>query len=247
MNAEPTFASPRALPPLALAPRVLVVDDDPRMRKYLSDTLGDQRLRVIETQTGSEALVQASAHNPDIVVLDIGLPDIDGIEVTKKLREWTAMPILIISARHEDAEKVAAFEAGVNDYVTKPFTTGELLARIRVWLRETQRPATDSMTSVIEVGPIRLDLARRVASVDSREVRLSLTQFKLLAVLMRNAGKVITHEQILLAVWGPNYTRETQYLRVYMGRLRQKLESDPARPRYLVTEPGVGYRLQAPP
>ena len=156
------------------------------------------------------------------------------------------MPILVISARHEDADKVAAFDAGVNDYVTKPFTTGELLARIRVWLRETQRTATDSMASVMAVGPIRLDLARRVASVDGREVRLSLTQFKLLAVIMRNAGKVMTHEQILLAVWGPKYTRETQYLRVYMGRLRQKLEADPARPRYLVTEPGVGYRLQAP-
>ncbi len=230
--------------PLALAPMVLVVEDDPRMRKYLRDTLGDQHLRVVETQTGSEALMQAGTHNPDLVVLDFGLPDMDGIEVTKKLREWTAIPILIVSARHEEFEKVAAFDAGANDYVTKPFSTGELLARIRVWLRETQRAAAASLTSVIEVGPIRIDLASRAAFVGDQEVRLSLTQYKLLAVMMRNAGKVMTHEQILLAVWGPKYTRETQYLRVYMGRLRQKFEADPARPRYFVTEPGVGYRLR---
>ena len=230
-------------PPLALAPKVLLVEDDPRMRRYLRDTLGDQRLRVIETRTGSEALAQAGTHNPDLVVLDFGLPDINGLEVTKRLREWTASPILIVSARHEEAEKVAAFDAGANDYVTKPFSTGELLARIRVWLRETQRAAAVSLTSVVEVGPIRVDLARRVASVDGREVRLSFTQYKLLTVMMRNAGKVMTHEQILLAVWGPKYTRETQYLRVYMGHLRQKFEADPARPRYFITEPGVGYRL----
>jgi two-component system KDP operon response regulator KdpE len=202
-------------------------------------------LRVIETQTGSEALAQASSHNPDLVVLDLGLPDIDGLVVTKKLREWTSIPILLVSARHEEAEKLAAFEAGANDYVTKPFGTSELLARIRVWLRESHRVAGAPLSSVLEVGPIRVDLARRAAEFNGQEIRLSLTQYKLLTVMMRNADKVMTHEQILLAVWGPKYTRERQYLRVYMGHLRQKFEVDPARPRHFVTEPGVGYRLRS--
>jgi two-component system KDP operon response regulator KdpE len=240
-------ASPPALrSPLALAPSVLIVEDDLRMRRYLRGTLADQRLRVVETKSGAEALAQAATHNPDLVVLDYGLPDMDGIEVTKKLREWTAMPIIIVSARHAEPEKIAAFDAGVNDYLTKPFSTGELLARVRVWLRETQRAAAGSLTSVLEVGPVRVDLARRVAFLGNQEVHLSLTQYKLLAALMRNAGKVMTHEQLLLAVWGPRYVRETQYLRVYMGHLRQKFEEDPARPRYFLTEPGVGYRLRAP-
>jgi two-component system KDP operon response regulator KdpE len=225
---------------------ILIVEDDPRMRRYLRGTLADQRLRVVETQSGAEALAQAGTHNPDLVVLDYGLPDMDGVEVTKKLREWTAMPIIIVSARHDEPEKVAAFDAGVNDYLTKPFSTGELLARVRVWLRETQRAAAGSLTSVLEVGPLRIDLARRVAFLGTREVHLSLTQYKLLAALMKNAGKVMTHEQLLLTVWGPRYVRETQYLRVYMGHLRQKFEEDPARPRYFLTEPGVGYRLRVP-
>ncbi len=232
--------------PLALAPMVLVVEDDPRMRKYLRSTLTDQRLRVVETQSGAEAIAQAGTQNPDLVVLDFGLPDIDGVEVTKKLREWTNVPIIIVSARHEEHDKVVAFDAGVNDYLTKPFSTGELLARIRVWLRETQRAGVGSLTSVLEVGPLRVDLARRAAFLGQQEVHLSLTQFKLLAALMRNAGKVMTHEQLLLAVWGPRFVRETQYLRVYMGHLRQKFEENPARPRYFLTESGVGYRLRVP-
>jgi two-component system KDP operon response regulator KdpE len=243
-TAAPAPAVQEPAPPKALAPTVLVVEDDPRMRRYLRNALSDHHLRVIETQSGSEALAQASSHNPDLVVLDLGLPDIDGLVVTKKLREWTAIPILLVSARHEESEKLAAFEAGANDYVTKPFGTGELLARIRVWLREAHRVAGAPLSTVLEVGPIRVDLARRVAEYDGREIRLSLTQYKLLTVLMRNAGKVMTHEQILLAVWGPKYTRERQYLRVYMGQLRQKFEADPARPRHFVTEQGVGYRLR---
>ncbi len=214
------------------------------MRKYLRTALADQRLRVVETETGAEALAQASAHNPDLVVLDFGLPDIDGIQVTTKLREWSAAPILILSARDDEFDKVAALDAGANDYMTKPFATGELLARIRVWLRHTQRAQADSLSSTLDVGPLRIDFDKRLAFVEGREVRLTPTQYKLFATMMRSAGKVLTHEQILFAVWGPAYTRETQYLRVYMGQLRQKFEQDPARPQRFITEPGIGYRLR---
>jgi two-component system KDP operon response regulator KdpE len=231
-------------PLAAVTPLILIVEDDRRMRKYLRGTLSDQHLRVVETENGAQALAQASAHNPDLVVLDFGLPDIDGIQVTTKLREWSAAPILILSARDEEFDKIAALDAGANDYLTKPFGTAELLARIRVWLRHTQRAPADSLHSILEVGRLRIDFDRRLAYVDAREVRLTPTQYKLFATLMRNAGKVLTHEQILFAVWGPAYTRETQYLRVYMGQLRQKFETEPARPRHLVTEPGVGYRLR---
>jgi two-component system KDP operon response regulator KdpE len=228
----------------AAAPLVLLVEDDRRMRKYLHALLSDQRLRVVDTETGSEGLAQAAARNPELVILDYRLPDMDGIHVTTKLREWTAAPILILSAHDEEGDKVAALDAGANDFLTKPFGSGELLARIRVWLRHTQRAAAGSLSTVIEVGDLRIDFARRLAFVSGQEVRLTPTQYKLLAMLMRNAGKVLTHEQLLFSVWGPAYTRETQYLRVYMGQLRQKLEPDPARPRYFVTEPGVGYRLR---
>jgi len=234
---------PSAIP--VVMPLVLVVEDDRRMRKYLRATLADQRFRVVDAESGSEGLIQASGHNPDLVILDYGLPDFDGIQVTTKLREWTAAPILMLSARDEEHDKVAALDAGANDYLTKPFGTSELLARIRVWLRHTQRATSDSLDSTLEVGELRIDFSRRLAFVGDREVRLTPTQYKLFGTMMRNAGKVLTHEQILFSVWGPAYTKETQYLRVYMGQLRQKLENDPARPRYLVTEPGVGYRLRA--
>jgi two-component system, OmpR family, KDP operon response regulator KdpE len=225
-------------------PLILIVEDDRRMRAYLQATLSDQRFRVAQAETGAEGLALAAGHNPDFVVLDLGLPDMDGIEVTTRLREWTAIPILILSARGEEAAKIAALDAGANDYLTKPFGTGELLARIRVWMRQAQRPDADSLSSVLEVAELRIDFAKRLAFVGNREVRLTPTQYKLFGTLMRNAGKILTHEQILFTVWGPAYTKETQYLRVYMGQLRQKFEKDPARPRYLMTEPGIGYRLR---
>ncbi len=231
-------------PPRPLMPLVLVVEDDSRMRKYLRTTLSDQRFRVVEAETGAEGLTQAAGHNPDLIVLDFMLPDLTGVQVTTRLREWTPAPILILSAHDEEQEKVAALDAGANDFLTKPFATNELLARMRVWLRHTQRAETDSLNSVLEVGELRIDFEKRLAFVGDREVRLTRTQYKLFGVLMRNAGKVLTHEQILFTVWGPAYTKETQYLRVYMGKLRQKFEKDAARPRYLVTEPGVGYRLR---
>jgi two-component system KDP operon response regulator KdpE len=231
-------------PTPGIMPRILVIEDERHMRAYLRATLSDQHFRVAEAETGAEGLAQAAGHNPDFVVLDLGLPDMDGIEVTTKLREWTAVPILILSARAEEAEKIAALDAGANDYLTKPFGTGELLARIRVWLRESQRADADSLSSTLEVGGLRIDFGKRLAFVGDREVRLTPTQYKLFGTLMRNAGKILTHEQILVTVWGPAYTKETQYLRVYMGQLRQKFEKDPARPRYLITEQGIGYRLR---
>jgi two-component system, OmpR family, KDP operon response regulator KdpE len=227
-----------------LMPLVLVVEDDARMRKYLRNTLLDRRFRVVDVETGSEALAQAAGYNPDLVILDFVLPDLDGVQVTTKLREWTAAPILILSAHDQEHEKVAALDAGANDFLTKPFGTGELLARIRVWLRYMQRAEPDSLSSVLEVGDLRIDFDKRLAFVAGRELRLTPMQYKLLGVMMRNAGKVLTHEQILFMVWGPSYTRETQYLRVYMGKLRQKIEREPSRPKYFVTEPGVGYRLR---
>ena len=246
-DSRPVAPPPGREPPSAIPlvmPLVLVIEDDRRMRKYLRATLADQRFRVVDAENGSQGLIQASGHNPDLVLLDFGLPDFDGIQVTTKLREWTAAPILMLSARDEEYDKVAALDAGANDYLTKPFGTGELLARIRVWLRHTQRASADSLDSTLEVGELRVDFGKRLAFVGDREVRLTPTQYKLFGTMMRNAGKVLTHEQILFSVWGPAYTKETQYLRVYMGQLRQKLEVDPARPRYLVTEPGVGYRLR---
>jgi two-component system KDP operon response regulator KdpE len=246
---EPTPSSssrvaPVSAGPAANAPLVLLVEDDPRMRKYLHQTLTDQCLRVVETETGTEGLVQAAAHNPDLVVLDFTLPDLDGIQVTTRLREWSAAPILILSARDEQQGKVAALDAGANDYLTKPFSTAELLARIRVWLRHTQRAHADSLQPSLEVGELRIDFDKRLAYLRGQEVRLTPTQYKLFAMMMRNAGKVLTHEQLLLSVWGPSYTHETQYLRVYMGQIRRKFEADPARPRYFLTESGIGYRLR---
>jgi two-component system KDP operon response regulator KdpE len=234
----------RRTPLRPLMPLVMVVEDDNRMRSYLRMILSDERFRVLDVETGFDALAQAVGHNPDLVVLDLVLPDLDGMQVTTKLREWTAAPILILSAQSDENEKIAALDAGANDFLTKPFATGELLARIRVWLRQIGRADAEPL-AVLDVGDLRIDFGKRMAFISGREVRLTPTQYKLFGVLMRNAGKVLTHEQILFAVWGPAFTNETQYLRVYMGKLRQKFEAAPARPRYFITEPGVGYRLRS--
>ncbi len=239
---EASPAGTRSSTPAAL-PVILVAASDARMRKGLRAALADQQLRVVEADTGSDALTQATKHNPVLVVLEARLPEFDGVHVTTKLREWTAAPIVIVSALSEEHDKVAALDAGANDYVTKPFATSELLARIRVWLRQTQRASPDASNSVLEVGALRIDFDKRLAFVEGREVRLTPIQYKLFGTMMRMAGRVLTHEQILFTVWGPAYTKETQYLRVYIGQLRLKFEKDPARPRYFVTEPGVGYRL----
>jgi two-component system KDP operon response regulator KdpE len=226
------------------APAILVVEDDRRMRDFLRATLLEHGFRVHAAETEEQGLAVASTHNPDFVVLDLGLPDIDGVRVTSRLRTWTTVPILILSAQGGERHKVAAFRAGANDYMTKPFFTSELLERVEVWLRHTRRPSVDAKNAVLELGDYRVDFDSRRVFVAGQEVSLTPTQYKLFGVLMRNPGKVLTHEEILLAVWGPAYAKETPYVHIYMRHLRQKLERDPARPRYLLTEPRVGYRLR---
>jgi two-component system KDP operon response regulator KdpE len=225
-------------------PLVLIVDDEPPMRKFLQCMLDDHGFRTVVAASGTEGLRQAMSYNPDFVLLDLSLPDLDGIEVTRRLRDWMTAPIVIISARGQESDKISALDVGANDYVTKPFATGELLARVRVWLRQIARSGTDRDEPLIEVGELRIDLGRRLVYAADRLVHLTPTEYKLFATLMRNAGRVMTHRQLLEATWGPAYANEAQYVRVYMGQLRQKLESNPARPRYLLTEPGVGYRLR---
>jgi two-component system KDP operon response regulator KdpE len=237
----PLEANRESTPP---APLVLVVDDERAMQKLLHVVLTAHGLRTVEALSGSEALERAATYNPDLVLLDLGLPDADGVDVAKRLREWMAAPIVVVSARGHEQDKVAVLDAGGNDYLTKPFANSELLARIRVWLRQTARVAANSSETVVEVGELRVDLGRRIVTVAGREVHLTPIEYKLFATLMRHSGRVMTHRQLLELAWGRNYGNETQYLRVYMGRLRRKLEHDAAVPRYLLTEPGVGYRLR---
>ncbi|HEY7491362.1 MAG TPA: response regulator [Candidatus Tectomicrobia bacterium] len=225
-------------------PRVLVIEDEPQIRRFLRATLMTNGYRLLEAATAQEGLIQAATGQPELVILDLGLPDLDGLEVMRRLREWTTMPIIVLSARGQEAAKVAALDAGADDYLTKPFGVSELLARMRVALRHAARTAQDSGDPVFTVGDLRLDLARRQVHMAEQPVHLTPIEYRLLSTLVRYAGKVITHRQLLQEVWGPGYAHETHYLRVYMGQLRHKLEADPARPRYLVTEPGVGYRLQ---
>jgi two-component system KDP operon response regulator KdpE len=225
--------------------KVLLVEDEDSMRRFLRPALAAQGYRVIEATTGEEAMRLAASHNPDLVMLDLGLPDVDGLEVTRRLREWTQAPIIILSARGQEPDKVQALDAGADDYLTKPFGLEELLARVRVARRHAEARGRAPAEVVLALGPLRIDVAKRRVSVDEREVRLTPTEYKLLTTLARNAGKVLTHQQLLKEVWGPGRAGQTQYLHVYMGHLRNKLEADPARPKLLITEPGVGYRLEA--
>jgi two-component system KDP operon response regulator KdpE len=222
---------------------VLVVEDEPQMRRFLRATLPGHGYRVVEAETGAQALVDAGTRAPDLVLLDLGLPDIDGVEVTRRLREWTTVPVIVLSARGQEGDKVQALDAGADDYLTKPFGTEELLARMRVALRNRAR-AGDGPQTVFRTGDLSVDLVSRRVAIGEREVRLTRTEYNLLALLVRHAGKVLTHRQLLKDVWGPGSVDQHHYLRVYMGQLRHKLEDDPARPRYLVTETGVGYRLK---
>jgi two-component system KDP operon response regulator KdpE len=226
-------------------PLVLIIEDELQMRRFIRVSLTNHGYRVVEAERGQLGLDLATSHNPDIVLLDLGLPDIDGLTVTQGLRAWSHAPILIISARGQEDDKIRALDAGADDYVTKPFAMGELLARMRVALRHAAQGGQDAATPVLTVGELRVDLQARLVFVAEREVHLTPHEYKLLVMLLKNAGKVLTHQQILREVWGPNHSSDTQYLRVYMGQLRHKLEQNPARPRYLVTEPGVGYRLRS--
>ena len=226
-------------------PLVLVVEDEPQVMRFLRATLPAHGYRVLEAETAAQALVHAQTQLPDLVLLDLGLPDLDGLEVTRRIRGWSAVPIVVVSARGQERDKVQALDAGADDYLTKPFGTEELLARMRVALRHAARVAGGAGEAVFETGELRVDLAARLVYRRAVEVRLTRTEYRLLAALVKHAGKVLTHRQLLVEVWGPGSANETHYLRVYMAQLRHKLEDDPARPRHLLTETGVGYRLRA--
>lgn len=223
--------------------RVLVVEDEPRMQRLL-DTLCDAHgYRVVTAATGAEGIARAADHQPDLVLLDLGLPDIDGLDVTRRLRGWTDVPIIVLSARGREEDKVGALDAGADDYLTKPFGAQELLARMRAALRRRQRGPEDAPSLV--VGELEIDFAARRVRRRGEEVHLTPREYALLTTLARHAGRVLTHRQILRAVWGPGAVEQTHYVRVYAGQVRRKIEDDPARPRYLLTETGVGYRFCA--
>ena len=223
---------------------VLLIEDEPQMRRFLRAALENEAYRLVEAATAREGLAQAAGRNPDVILLDLGLPDGDGIDVTRRIREWARTPIVVISARGQERDKVAALDAGADDYLTKPFGVGELMARLRVALRHAARAPGAPAEPVFAVGDLRVDLAHRRTFVADREVHLTPTEYKLLTTLIHHAGKVLTHRHLLREVWGPNAIEHSHYVRVYMTQLRHKLEADPARPRYLLTEPGVGYRLR---
>lgn len=222
--------------------RILIVDDERPIRRFLRTALAAHGYEIFEASTGQEALVAVVQHRPDIVILDLGLPDIDGTEVTRRLREWSHLPIIILSVRDQETDKIAALDAGADDYLTKPFGVGELMARLRVALRHRAQPVTES---VFEANGLLVDFVRRVVMVNGRDVALTPTEYDLLRLLATHADKVLTHHQLLRQVWGVGYQDEAHLLRVNISNLRRKLEPEPARPRYIITEPGVGYRLRS--
>jgi two-component system KDP operon response regulator KdpE len=213
------------------------------MRRFLRVTLQSEKYAVLEAETAADGLTQAATRNPDIVLLDLGLPDMDGLEVIEKLREWTAVPVIIISAREQEGDKIKALDGGADDYLTKPFCSGELLARIRVALRHAA-PKQGQDDAVFIAEELRIDFLKRQVFIGTREIHLTPIEYRLLTVLVRNAGRVMTHRQILKEVWGPPFVDQTHYLRVFMNQLRKKIETDSTRPRFLLNEPGVGYRFK---
>ncbi len=227
---------------MAQRPVVLVVDDEIQIRRLLRVSLTASGYTVHEAATGQAGLDQAALIRPDVVVLDLGLPDMDGLDMLRRLREWSPVPVIVLSVRDADADKIALLDAGADDYLSKPFSIGELLARLRVAQRHAQ-PAPE--TATFRTGALEVDLARRLVTVNHQPVRLTATEYALLRLFVQHAGRVLTHRQILRQVWGPQYEEETPYLRVYVAQLRRKLEADPANPTLLITEPGVGYRLVA--
>jgi two-component system KDP operon response regulator KdpE len=222
-------------------PTILVVEDEPDIRRFLRAAFGVEGYRMVESPSGRRGAIDAGTHKPDLAIVDLALPDIDGVEVIRRIREWSPMPIIVLSARVQEHAKIEALDAGANDYVTKPFGIGELLARVRAALRQAIRPATGTLR--LAFGDTVVDLEQRTARRGEEDVHLTPIEFRLLAALAKNAGLVVTHKQLLTEVWGPTHERDTHYLRVYMKQLREKLESDPIRPRHLLTETGVGYRL----
>jgi two-component system KDP operon response regulator KdpE len=221
-------------------PRILVVDDERPILRFLSASLSGQ-YEIVQAATGEDAIRAVATERPDLVILDLGLPDIDGVEVTRRLREWTQIPIIIVSVREQENDKVAALDAGADDYLTKPFGAGELMARIRAALRHSTPVEADA---VFSSDNLTVDLARRHVSVGGREIELTPTEYDILLALIQHAGKVLTHRQLLRTVWGNAYESETHLLRVNVSNLRRKIERDPAKPQHIITEPGVGYRLR---
>jgi two-component system, OmpR family, KDP operon response regulator KdpE len=221
--------------------RVLVVDDETSIRRYLRAALSAQGFAIYEAASGQEAINAVVSDHPDLVILDLGLPDFDGIEVTRRLREWSQTPIIVLSVREAENDKIAALDAGADDYLTKPFSTGELMARMRVALRRQSHKPDDP---ILQVDDLKMDLSRRIVSMREEQISLTPTEYEILRLLLQNAGKVLTHRQLLKQVWGTAYESEMHILRVNISNLRRKIEPDPSRPHYLLTEPGVGYRIR---
>lgn len=224
------------------SPAVVVVEDEKQIRRFVRAALEDEGCRVFEAENGKQGLVEAGTRKPDLLILDLGLPDLDGIEFIRELRVWSAVPVLILSARSTENDKIVALDAGADDYLTKPFGVGELLARVRALLR--RQGMGGEAGPVVSFDGIEVDLARRTVTRQGEAVRLTQIEYRLLALLIANAGKVLTHRHLLREVWGPSYVESNHYLRIYVGHLRQKLEADPAQPRHVLTETGVGYRFQ---
>jgi len=223
-------------------PTILIIEDEESIRRFLRVSLAANGYRLVESGTGADGLLQAATAQPDLIILDLGLPDIDGIDLTRQIREWSRVPIIIVSARGKEQDKVVALDAGADDYLTKPFGVGELLARLRVALRHRAVTQTGG-EPVFQNGDLKVDLARRAVTLAGKPIHLTPNEYRLLSILVQHAGRVLTHRQLLKEIWGPGSSQETHYLRVYMNQLRQKIEADPAQPKYLLTESGVGYRL----
>jgi len=224
-------------------PVIIVIEDEPDIRRFLRAALLSNGYRLVEATTGQEGLQAAETRQPDLIILDLGLPDLDGLEVIRRLRAWTAVPIIVLSAKGQEPVKVAALDAGADDYVAKPFGVSELLARMRVSLRHADRSAQGGATPILATGDLQVDFAQRRVRVKGKDVHLTPIEYRLLTTLAKHAGKVLTRHQLLTEVWGRAYADQAHYLHVHMAQLRRKLESNPTRPRYLLTEPGVGYRL----
>ena len=222
---------------------ILVVEDEPGIRRFLRATFDAEGYRVVESASGRRGMIDAGAQKPDLAIVDLGLPDVDGIDVIRCIRTWSSMPVIVLSARTQERTKIEALDAGASDYLTKPFGVGELLARVRAALR--QRTRTRDGGNVLRFGPSVVDLARRTATRAGERLHLTPIEFRLLSTLAHQLGMVVTHRELLSEVWGPTHARDTHYLRIYAKQLRDKLEPDPVRPRYLVTETGIGYRLLA--
>lgn len=226
------------------APRVLVVEDDPQMLRFLRALLRSQGYQLYTERGGKDGLAAAAQVMPDVILLDLNLPDLDGMAITRELREWSNVPVIVISARDDERDRIEALDLGADDYLTKPFSSGELLARLRVALRHAAQRAAGPEQPIFETGELRVDLLARTVHIGGRPVKLTPIEYRLLTMLVRHAGRVLTHRQILREVWGPTAVEQTHYIRVYMAQLRRKIERDPARPALLLTEVGVGYRLR---